>query len=97
MDLKGQYDCERYFMYMMWIATGVSFVSGLAADSIQVMFGLLGAAFVICLILCLPEWKAYNANPLKFQSAHPAAEDAKADATSADAKTDATASETSTR
>lgn len=75
MDVKGQYDCERYFMYIMWFSTIISFASGVVADSIQVMFGLLAACFALTLILCLPEWKIYNSHPLSFQASQaPASE-----------------------
>lgn len=67
MDVKGQYKCERYFVYFMWVATVLSFVTGLALDNIRVMFGLFAAFLLIALAACLPEWPYFNSDPLAFR------------------------------
>jgi hypothetical protein len=78
MDVRGQYDCERLFMILMWIATAVSFVAGLAADDVRAMFGVFTSALFVSIVVCLPEWSMYNKSPLRFQPTRPAA---RADAT----------------
>jgi Microsomal signal peptidase 12 kDa subunit (SPC12) len=69
MDVKGQYECERLFMIFMWMATAISFGAGLALDDVRVMFGTFTSCLAVSTGICLPEWKIFNSNPLKFRPA----------------------------
>jgi Microsomal signal peptidase 12 kDa subunit (SPC12) len=74
MDVKGQHECERFFLILMWLATGVSFVAGVAADNVRVMFGTFSIALVAATAICLPEWSRFNSSPLTFRPSSTAKE-----------------------
>lgn len=69
MDVKGQYECERLFLILMWMATAISFGAGLALDDVRAMFGTFLTCLFFSLVACLPEWKRFNSNPLNFRPA----------------------------
>jgi Microsomal signal peptidase 12 kDa subunit (SPC12) len=67
MDVKGQYECERYFLIFMWICTGVSFACGLIADDVYVMFGLFAVTSGIAFAIFVPDLRWFNKTPLQFR------------------------------
>jgi hypothetical protein len=67
MDVKGQHDCERYFLIFMWLSTGLSFGIGLVVDNFYVMFGIFGCAAAVAFLLFMPDFPWFNRSPLQFR------------------------------
>lgn len=68
MDIKGQYDCERTFIVMMWMSALFSLGLGVYTDNVQPMVYSFAGSLALALAVCLPEWPMFNRNPLFFRS-----------------------------
>ncbi|POY73918.1 hypothetical protein BMF94_3089 [Rhodotorula taiwanensis] len=65
-DFVGQDLVEERAKWILWAAAAISFVVGLAVQSIKVTLGLFAVGFVACLAITLPPLPAYTAHPVKW-------------------------------
>lgn len=71
-DFVGQQLVETFIKLILVIATIVSFLAGLAAQSLSLTFGIFGASTFVLALIVVPPWPMYNRYPPQWL---PAVED----------------------
>lgn len=51
MDIKGQRDCERLFLWIMWTATVLACLAGFIIDKVIAIFSVFGGFLVLCALV----------------------------------------------
>ena len=63
MDYKGQSDAYNIQLYLIVAGGIIGFLHGFLAQKFRFTFYWVFGAFVLSLIICLPSWPQFNANP----------------------------------
>ncbi|ETW76811.1 hypothetical protein HETIRDRAFT_328020 [Heterobasidion irregulare TC 32-1] len=65
-DFEGQRAVERISRNGLLALTAVSYVLGLALQSLRVTFGVFGLGIAVLLLVAVPQWPAYNKHPVRW-------------------------------
>ncbi|KAF9653765.1 microsomal signal peptidase 12 kDa subunit [Thelephora ganbajun] len=65
-DFEGQRVTEKTTHYALIIISILSFLTGLALQSLQTTFFFFGASVLVLTLVIVPPWPAYNTHPVKW-------------------------------
>jgi len=65
-DFEGQRVTDQATHYALVIISVLSFLIGLALQSLQTTFVLFGASVLVLTLVIIPPWPAYNTHPVKW-------------------------------
>ncbi|ORY36549.1 SPC12-domain-containing protein [Rhizoclosmatium globosum] len=66
-DFKGQILVERIFQVTLIVFGVISFIVGYATKSLQLLVAINVVGLLITLVLVVPPWPMFRANPVKWQ------------------------------